>query len=319
MSLRASIPLLEGETHLDFEGDRLVVGRGRGADLRIPDASVAARHLVIEKRGPGYVLRAEHGVNACVLADGTHLSEGVEHLLTGSTWLAVGRVWLHFAIVSDPVPPHAKLSRQLAELLMARTLEARGEDTTPRMIVVSGKNTGDELLLLPTQEFWQVGRSDECDLVLRDVSVSRVHISLAREDYEVVAANEGGKQGTWLQGHAMAPGERGALKHGSVLRLANMELLYVDPVSRALDDLEAAADLHVDPKQVPPPPSRAPAASTPTPASVQPQADSPAPALPKPEVARARRFFSPEDLVVGVAAVAILGASVYALRTLWAR
>ncbi len=319
MALRVTIPLAEGEAFVDLDGDRLVVGRGRGADLRIPDVSVSGRHLLIEKRRAGYVLLAQAGANACVLADGTQLSEGAEHALLAPIWLAVGRVWMHFAPTPEAAPPHAKATRALTELLMRHTLLARGIDTTTRMIVVAGKNTGDELLLAGASTSWSIGRSEECDLVLRDVSVSRIHATIFAGDQELHVVNEGGKQGSWLQGRALAPGEHAELKHGAVLRLANVELLCVEPVSRALEDLDAAADLRVDAKHLPPSPTRSAvssvraAESSITPLNVQHayNEDAVAPAH--------RRAWRVEDVVISAVGIAMAAASVLALRAIFAR
>lgn len=311
MALRVTIPVSEGEMGVDIDGERLVIGRGRGADVRIPDPSVSVRHLIVEKRGSSYVLRAEPGTNGCVLEGGLQLSGGAEHALNGDCWIAIGRVWTHLAVSKDAAPPHAKMSRQIAEQLMAYTLFARGEDITPRLVVVSGKNTGDELLLADPATLWRVGRSDECDLMLKDVNVSRVHASFVADDGEFLVVDEGGKQGVYLQGQPLEPGERAPLRHGAVVRLANVELLYVDPISRALEELENAGDLRVDPSQLPPPPARPP---SPAPASTS---NALAPAVSNSPAPRTTSRFGVEDLVIGALALALLVASGIGLRALW--
>ena len=202
---------------------------------------------------------------------------------------------------------------------MAHTLLTRGEDTTPRLVVVAGKNTGDELLLAAAQQQWRIGRSEDCDLVLRDVNVSRVHAAIVRDDAELLVVNEGGKQGSWLQGASLTPGERCALRHGMVLRLANAELLCVDPVARALEDLEAAADLRVDTKNLPPPPQRPPTTPGSTPTATNASDDVPPTLLAAAGTSKRSRGLKVEDIVIGTVGVAMLVASLMALRAIMAR
>src|SRR5215468_5337573 len=53
----------EGRPSLTFDTPRLVIGRGDGCDLRLPDPSVSHRHCSIRQRGAEHVLVDEGSTN----------------------------------------------------------------------------------------------------------------------------------------------------------------------------------------------------------------------------------------------------------------
>jgi predicted component of type VI protein secretion system len=59
-------------------GQRVVVGRGPGADLVISDPSVSPTHALIERRGPGWLVSTLDPANPTWLLDPTGRAQEIE-------------------------------------------------------------------------------------------------------------------------------------------------------------------------------------------------------------------------------------------------
>ena len=59
-------------------GQRVVVGRGPGADLVITDPSVSPTHALIERRGPGWLVSSLDPANPAWLLDPTGRAQEVD-------------------------------------------------------------------------------------------------------------------------------------------------------------------------------------------------------------------------------------------------
>jgi len=53
----------ESEPSLTFDGARVVLGRGAGSDVRLPDPSVSTRHATIRAQGNDYAIVDEGSTN----------------------------------------------------------------------------------------------------------------------------------------------------------------------------------------------------------------------------------------------------------------
>ena len=70
------------------EGERVIVGRDLGSDIRVSDAKVSRRHAMIEWTGGGWVIRDISTTNPTRLLD----SSGGVHVLAGQIWIASGQL-----------------------------------------------------------------------------------------------------------------------------------------------------------------------------------------------------------------------------------
>lgn len=74
-----------------------------------------------------------------------------------------------------------------------------------------------------------IGRTDNNDLVIKDVSVSKFHAFLSVDDGSVAATDAGSRNGTRVDGKPLEPrAEPTPLSSGSTLRVGNLDLRYYD-------------------------------------------------------------------------------------------
>ena len=78
---------------LTLDAPRLVIGRGEGCDVRLPDASVSHRHATIRQRGGEHVLLDEGSTNGTFM-DRVRLPPQTPRALRSGERVRVGRVWL---------------------------------------------------------------------------------------------------------------------------------------------------------------------------------------------------------------------------------
>src|SRR3954470_6640127 len=87
----------EEEPSLTFDGSRIVLGRGQGSDVPLPDPSVSTRHATIRAQGPDYAIVDEGSTNGTWVGGVRLLPQSPRVVKTGDL-IRVGRVWLEIAI-----------------------------------------------------------------------------------------------------------------------------------------------------------------------------------------------------------------------------
>lgn len=235
-SSEASVP------SLSLDAPRIVIGRSRSSDVRIPDSSISARHATIRQRGAEYLLLDEGSTNG-TFVDGHRLSPGSPVLLGRKTSIRVGRVWLDVSL--EQAPPSqdpAKLTRDIALGLIAGALEASGNPCAPRLVVRSGPALGEELILAELKRVYALGRGDAVDLDLRDDDVSRRHLEVTRRGGDVLVRDAGSKNGGTVDGLALVARKPVVLQLGQRLRVGRSELELIDPLTETLKQLEQEPD-----------------------------------------------------------------------------
>lgn len=227
---------------LSLDAPRIVIGRSRSSDVRIPDSSVSARHATIRQRGAEYLLLDEGSTNG-TFVEGRRLSPGSPVLLESKTSVRVGRVWLDISL-EQTVPSNdpAKLTRDIALGLIAGALEASGNPCAPRLVVRSGPASGAELVLAESKRVYAVGRGEGSDLDLRDDDVSRRHLEVTRRGGDVLLRDAGSKNGGSVDGVALVPRKPVVFHLGQLLRLGSSELELIDPLTETLKQLEQEPD-----------------------------------------------------------------------------
>jgi len=294
----------EHERSLTFDGARVVIGRGAGSDVRLPDPSVSHRHALVEQSGAGWVL-VDQGSSNGTFVGGVKLSRGAPRMLRNGDLVRVGRVWLEIRI--DQAPPTRELAiatKDLAMQLVAEAMEKIGDDVVTKVRVVEGRDRDTVLRLAEEGRVYLIGRAEACDLALADADASREHVRVVRRASAVLVRDLRSKGGTFV-GEEQAPVDRDLVwKSPAMMRAGKTVLALEEPVQLALERLESAADEVVPEADAPPPPSKA-APST----GVAPVAQV-APVIAKSTTHSGR---SATDWVVGVVALAVIGISIAGL------
>src|SRR5689334_660134 len=86
---------------ITFDGTRIVIGRGSGCDVRLPDPSVSHRHASIRVEGASHVLMDEGSTNGSFLGEKQLVPRSGEALKSGDL-IRIGRVWLRVRIDQTP-------------------------------------------------------------------------------------------------------------------------------------------------------------------------------------------------------------------------
>jgi pSer/pThr/pTyr-binding forkhead associated (FHA) protein len=306
---------------LTFEGPRIVIGRGSGSDVPLPDPSISVRHATIRATGSEYAIVDEGSTNGTWVG-GVRLLPQTPRLVKSGDLVRVGRVWLEISIGQRaPTPDLGLATRDLALALVKNAMDAVGDDTVAKVRVAEGADIGAELRLVDEGRVYLIGRADRCDLPLADEDASREHASVARRGGQVMIRDLGSRNGVFLGDTRLTDGRDVVWKPPLMARIGRSVLALDEPVSVALAELEAAEDEELREEDAPPaPPSRALPPSAP--ASDEPPASrmSDAPQAPIAQIVpvsaiprKPRRTWTIADVLVVTIALAVIGASVAGL------
>jgi pSer/pThr/pTyr-binding forkhead associated (FHA) protein len=317
MALTILVRSTEGTSlpRITFDAPRIVIGRGDGCEVRLPDPSVSHRHASIRQRGSDYIVLDEGSTNG-TFAGGVRLSPQAPRVIKSGDLLRVGRVWLEIRVEHGIATKNAPLAtREMALALVAEALAAEGSKAVPRVLVVQGAGAGTELAVEDFDRAYVIGRAKSADLDLDDVDLSRRHVEIARKGESVVIRDLGSKNGSRLDDKPLPPNVDTPWRKGAILAIGNVRLACDDPVGAALEELERAADERMPANEIVGPP-RSEQKPRPAPLSADP--------APKPSSRPAKAFSSLPlssrpgawtltDVLVALLAVAVLCLSVAGL------
>jgi len=227
---------------ITLDSPRVVIGRGEGSEIRLPDPSVSHRHASIRQRGTDYVVIDEGSTNGTFVGP-VRLSAQAPRVLRHADLIRVGRIWLEIR-VEQAVPtanPQAT-TREIALGLVAAALAAQGEPTGAIVRIETGPDAGRELAMTDLEHTYVIGRAPNADLVLADNDASRRHVELVRRGQHVCVRDLGSKNGSELGGKRLEGNQDTPWPNGQRLRIGATELSLVDPLLEALLELEAGAD-----------------------------------------------------------------------------
>ena len=212
-------------------GPVVLVGSGRGADVRVPDPAIAPLHLRLERAGDGVVaLAAVVGV----AVDGAPLAIDEPVAVAGRT-ITIGPlmvVAVPWQAASAPVATDS-LARELM-----RDLLGGAAPPAPELVVERGPGAG-ALRPVPAGSRIVVGRGADADWVILDPELSRAHVGFAHREDGVYAWDAGGKNGAVVDGVALPRTEPGRLlAEGARIELGSTVLRLRDPAAPALAELE---------------------------------------------------------------------------------
>ena len=323
-----------GVAALTFDGtSRVVLGRGAGSDVRLPDPSVSHRHAIVQVERSDFTLIDEGSSNGTFVGE-VRLPRGAPRVLRNGDRIRLGRVYLDVTLdVMPPTRDVAGATRELALALVAGAMAQRGDDRTPRVVVVEGKDRGAELLLHDTERAYVVGRGPDSALPLSDTDASREHVAVYRRDGggamlgTVYLRDLGSKNGAYL-GDEPLPRDRDVVwKPQLALALGQTVLALDEPLAATLARLEAAADEAMPEGEIPPepPPPASAGGIAGQPATTDPdgplsvgalEGNAPIAAMPPsvlaPTLARPKKKsgWSPVDVAVVIAALVVLVLSI---------
>ncbi len=309
---------------ITFDAPRIVIGRGEGCEVRLPDPSVSHRHASIRQRGTEYIVVDEGSTNGTFVGP-VKLSPQAPRVLRSGDLIRVGRIWLEARI--EHVPPTQNqpiATREMALALVSDALSAEGESAVVRVRVVEGPDAGREMLLAEFERPHAIGRGQNVELSLDDVDASRRHLEVIRRGKQLLVRDLGSKNGSRLGEQELEANKLKPWPRGESLFIGANRFDYDDPVAEALEELERAADDRIrDDESIDPPDAE----SSPAPAAADDELDSeeapPAesrreapvatvPERPKRE-ARSRSGWNTTDVFVAFLALLVLGVSVVGL------
>jgi pSer/pThr/pTyr-binding forkhead associated (FHA) protein len=255
--IRSALPKKDGSDppFLTFDGSRIVIGRGAGSEVRLPDVSVSHRHATVRANGAEYVLVDEGSTNGTIVG-GERLSPHAPRTLRSGDLVRVGRVWLEVRF--DQKPPTRDVSaatRDIALALVADAMAAMGDEVAPTVRIVEGTDTGAALPLREEGRAYIVGRSAEADLPLEDAEASRQHVQVVRRGNSVLVRDLGSKNQAQLGGVPLAQDRDVSWRGQAVVRIGSTVLALDEPVALAMAELEQAGDEPLPPGDGPPPPA----------------------------------------------------------------
>jgi len=229
----------------EFDQERIILGRERGADIQLPDAEVSGKHASLRVRGAGYVVMDEGSTNGTRIGS-ERLAPGRPKLLKSGDEIRIGPFTLRVeAGVAVSTPMNADRTAALARDLLRQVLGADAQPAARSLLVLNGPAEGTSLPIPAPPARLTLGRGEGSDLMLEDADASREHVELEVDLDGVVVRDLGSKNGFSVNGRASR--ER-RLSHGDELQIGATFLAFLDPAQEALDVLVTAEDKLAEPE-----------------------------------------------------------------------
>jgi pSer/pThr/pTyr-binding forkhead associated (FHA) protein len=236
-----------------FDQARIVIGRGAGADVRIPHLTVSESHATVRSEAEGYAIVDDGSTNG-TRVNGAPLVRGRAKALRDGDLIEVGAYVLSFHKAAPARTTTVERTAELARRLF-RASQAGGGVRGPRLCVLTGPDTGKSLEVPAPPARLLVGRAETCQLVLSDPDVSREHAELVRDLDGVLLTNLESKNGITVNDQ---PVLKRRLRDADELVLGSTRLLFEEPADEPIDSLGTEPDRAL----ARPAPSKPPATST---------------------------------------------------------
>ena len=231
-----------------FEQQRVVIGRGAGADVRLPHPTISKLHATIEQRG-GETFLADNGSTNGTLVNESLLVPDRPKPLRDGDRIEVGCCLLSVRTSVVVVEPSsAERTAELARRLVREILVASASAPDPPLLeVIGGPDLGKRLAIPAAPARLKVGRDPSCQLVLSDDAVSREHMEVVRDLDGVLVHNLDSKNGIRVSEQIVV--ER-RLKNGAEVVLGNTRLRFEDPAEASVRQLTEQPDEKLPPRPV---------------------------------------------------------------------
>ncbi|MBK8171791.1 MAG: FHA domain-containing protein [Sandaracinaceae bacterium] len=226
----------------EFDQQRVVIGRGTGADVRLPRSTVSEHHATIRLDANGFVLVDESSTNGTFI-DGVRLVPGRPKILRDTDTIRISSFFLSFQKTAMPLgeAPSVERTAALARRIVRELLDPAGYAQQPaELLVIDGPNQGDKLVLPPAPARLIVGRSETADLMLTDADASREHLEIIRDFEGTLIRDLESKNGMFINDKPMR--ERRLRDRDEVVIGATL-MAYADPADAAVRSLEGQPDV----------------------------------------------------------------------------
>ncbi len=228
-----------GEFSYELDQARVVVGRSKGADVRLPDRTVSELHATLERSTNGFTIRDEGSTNG-TFVNGSQLAVGRARLLASGDTIQVG----DFSVDVELGPTFAAMPRERTASLAKRMLRELLDSSDPhreppRILITQGAQTGVALRLGAPPSIMRIGPEEDCELRVGAEQQEPIEI---KRDHDGALART--PRGSAFLVNGRSVNER-RLKHGDVIALGSYAFTFEDPAELALQGLEAQPDVPV--------------------------------------------------------------------------
>lgn len=202
--------------HALFEGE-LTLGRTTENDVVLPSGAVSRRHARLYIQGTAAYI-ADLGSSNGILVDDVRIRQSIQ--VTESSQIRIGefRVFLERATGRMQAPQGG-----------INTAIVHPEQAHGKLVVTGGPQAGREHLLF--EPIICIGRTDENDVTLADVSVSRHHARLKKQDDgSYIVTDLSSSNGTAVRGKQISP--TGRARHGNRITFGSVECVLVNPAGK---------------------------------------------------------------------------------------
>jgi len=196
-----------------YEG-QLSLGRTPDNDVILQSGTISRYHAELFLDGPQAYIVDKQSANGVIVNEQRIKSAT---LVDESTHIRIGeyRVFLERATGKMKVP-----ERGISTAIL------RPDDAHAKLLVLSGPKQGLECLLF--DPITCIGRTDENDITLPDVSISRQHARVKRQDDgSYVITDLGSSNGTLVKGKSCNQSAR--VRLGEPIQFGNVECVLLDP------------------------------------------------------------------------------------------
>lgn len=309
---------------ITFDQTRVVIGRGSGSDVLIPDTSVSHRHVSVRQRGTIYMLVDEGSTNGTYVGN-ARLAPHAPRALKQHERIRIGHVWLDIETnFATPSTGDTQATLDLALAIVGSRLAEQGLPSQPKLIIVQGPDQGKEILLINPPRPVVLGRGEQVDLPLDTDDASRRHARVIRRGEQLLLRDLGSRNGTFFQDEPVPMNQDLVLNPGDEFMIGDDLVRFEHPSAVELKQIEILDDEKLD--GPPPPPPSTPSNALedvapqeqPAPESDQTEEERSSPVAPTPVAverprARPAKRWRRGDVLVFLLALIVLGASAVGL------
>ncbi len=174
---------------LEITGEKVVIGREEGCDLRLDDPEISRRHVEVTLRGDGRYEVNDLGSRNGTIVDGERISGAV--VLRGDEKIEIGDSVIK--VEGDHDSGATRMAAPGGETKIAAVSEP--------MVLTGSEGPGKGTKITAGGDEVVIGRDDACDVVLDDDEVSRRHVSLKGLPGGAAEINDlGSRNGTTVDG-----------------------------------------------------------------------------------------------------------------------
>ena len=96
----------------------------------------------------------------------------------------------------------------------------------PYLVISLSENEEDQTAALEHGDKWIVGRDPSCDICVEDISMSRQHFYITKENSQYFITDMGSSNGTYVDDHLLKPRQPFLLKSGAVIAVLEIEMYF---------------------------------------------------------------------------------------------